>query len=51
MKNSLRVACWVVVCLALAFGGAQRVVGQEVTATVTGTVTDTQRCGGGRRGG
>jgi hypothetical protein len=40
MKNSLRVTCWVVVCLALAFGGAQRVVGQEVTATVTGTVTD-----------
>jgi Carboxypeptidase regulatory-like domain len=41
MKNSLRVACWVVVSLALAFSGAQRVVGQEVTATVTGTVTDT----------
>src|ERR1700719_3369375 len=40
MKNSLRVACWVVVSLALAFSGAQRVVGQEVTATVTGTVTD-----------
>ncbi len=41
MKNSLRVACWVVVSLALAFSGAQRVVAQEVTATVTGTVTDT----------
>src|ERR1700730_11942387 len=41
MKNSLRVVCWVVVTLALAFSGAHRVVAQEVTATVTGTVTDT----------
>ncbi len=40
MKNSLRVVCWVAVSLALAFSGAQKVVGQEVTATVTGTVTD-----------
>jgi hypothetical protein len=40
MKNSLRGICWVVVSLALAFCGAQRVVAQEVTATVTGTVTD-----------
>jgi len=41
MKNSLRVFCWVVVSLALAFGGARRLTAQEVTATVTGTVTDT----------
>jgi hypothetical protein len=41
MKNSWRAFCWVVVSLALAFSGAQRVVAQEVTATVTGTVTDT----------
>src|ERR1700730_11825286 len=40
MKNSLRVFCWVVVSLALVFSGAQTVVAQEVTATVTGTVTD-----------
>jgi hypothetical protein len=40
MKNSLRGVCWVVVGLALAFCGAQRVVAQDVTATVTGTVTD-----------
>jgi hypothetical protein len=40
MKNSSRVVCWVVVSLALAFSGAQGVVAQEVTATVTGTVTD-----------
>jgi Carboxypeptidase regulatory-like domain len=40
MKNSLRGVCWVVVSLALAFCGAQRVVAQDVTATVTGTVTD-----------
>jgi hypothetical protein len=41
MKNNLRVFCWVVVSLTLAFSGAQRVAAQEVTATVTGTVTDT----------
>jgi hypothetical protein len=40
MKNSWRGFCWVVVSLALAFGGAQRVKAQEVTATVTGTVVD-----------
>ncbi len=40
MKNCLRGVCWVVVILALAFSGAQRMVAQEVTATVTGTVTD-----------
>src|SRR3984893_7608333 len=40
MKNCLRGVWWVVVILALAFSGAQRVVGQEVTATVTGTLTD-----------
>ncbi len=40
MKSNLRVVCWVVVSLALAFSAAQRVIGQEVTATVTGTVTD-----------
>src|SRR5438477_9495942 len=41
MKNSLRVVCWVLVCLALAFGGAQAIHAQDVTATVTGTVVDT----------
>jgi len=40
MKNSWRGFCWVVVSLALAFGAAQRVKAQEVTATVTGTVVD-----------
>src|SRR5450631_1402331 len=40
MKNSWRGFCWVVVSLALAFGGALRVKAQEVTATITGTVTD-----------
>ena len=40
MKNCLRGVWWVVVILALAFSGAQRMVAQEVTATVTGTVTD-----------
>src|SRR5882724_10997868 len=40
MKNSWRGFCWVVFSLALAFGGAQRVKAQEVTATVTGTVVD-----------
>src|ERR1700730_15342821 len=40
MKNSLRFVCWMVVSLALAFTGAQGVPAQEVTATVTGTVTD-----------
>jgi hypothetical protein len=40
MKNSLRFVCWVVVSLALAFTGAQGVPAQEVTATVTGTVSD-----------
>ena len=40
MKNSLRGICWVVVSLALAFCGAQRVVAQDVTATITGTVSD-----------
>src|SRR3984893_17521284 len=40
MKNSLRFVCWMVVSLALAFTGAQGVPAQEVTATVTGTLTD-----------
>src|SRR5258708_7664907 len=41
MKNSLWVVFGVLLCLALAFGGAQAVTAQEVTATVTGTVLDT----------
>jgi hypothetical protein len=40
MKNGLRGVFWVVLSLALVFSGAQTVVAQEVTATVTGTVTD-----------
>jgi hypothetical protein len=40
MKNIWRVVCWVVVGLALAFGGAHAVLAQEVTATITGTVSD-----------
>jgi hypothetical protein len=41
MKNSFWVVCWVAVGLALAFSGAQALPAQEVTATVTGTVSDT----------
>jgi Carboxypeptidase regulatory-like domain len=39
--NSLRVVCWVAVSVALILCGAQGVLAQEVTATITGTVMDT----------